>query len=403
MAKEFRLPPMSTTMVEAKIIRWLKEPGADVQVGEPLLEVESDKAAIMVESPYAGKLERIFVEAGQSVPVGAVLATIETGEGASQPAKGAEQVGGIGEVSLGGPVRVNGVEEEELAPLRSSPAARRLARELGIDLAEVQGTGPGGRITTEDVEHAARLRREAVPTTRATQEKRQETSKLSSMRAEIARVVSRSHEEIPSFWVGNYVNLEEVLRLQEAVNRGLESREEHLTLTDFFLQASADTLLAFPTFTQHVVQVEGELRLEQLPASNIGLVVALEDGLLVPVLADLAGKGLVQIARQRHAIVTAARQGQLPAHALAPAAYSISNVGNVGVERFQAIVQPGQSAILAIGSLGEYAVARGGKMFVAKGCYLTLTVDHRIIDGIQAARFLRALVDRLESGNWRLL
>jgi pyruvate dehydrogenase E2 component (dihydrolipoamide acetyltransferase) len=388
MGKEFRMPPMSTTMLEARIVRWLKRPGESVQVGEALLEIESDKATVAVESPYEGTLLLAFYEEGQTVPTGAVLALI------GDPEEEVQAPEARGEASE---------PQEEAIP--SSPAARRLAKELGVDLRTVKGTGPRGRISAEDVERAAKAQArpatERVSAARA-QERPEEAKALSAMRREIARAVSVSHAEIPSFWVAKRAELSEVLRLQAAVN-GSVREEERLTLTDFFLQAAADVLAEFPSFCQRLVRRGEELWLEPLPAGNVGLVVALADGLLTPVLTDLTGKGLLAIARARKDVVTAARQGQLPGHSLAPAPLSLSNVGNVGIERFQALIQPGQSAIVAVGSLAEYPMVRDGSVVVGRGAELVLTVDHRLIDGVVAAQFLRRFVERMEAGSWRLL
>ena len=404
MPKEFRLPPMSATMEEANIVRWLKSTGESVRIGEPMLEVESDKATLEVESPYSGQLARVLYGDGQTVPVGAIIAII------TEP----------GEDGMAGGPDQDDAGRSEVAP--TSPSARRLAQQLGVDLREVKGTGARGRITPEDVQRAAQAKT-AQPTTaepagtetgasvkaqvprgdeKPSPQQPAAPGKLSPMRLEIVRAVSLSHAQIPSFWVGNHVRLAEVIRLQQAVNRGLDERER-LTLTDFFLQAMADCLAQFPTFSQRVVTHDDQIGVEPLPPGNVGLIVALEDGLLGPVVSDISGKGLIPIASQRRSVVSAARGGQLIHGAHAPAAMSISNVTSVGIERFQAIIQPGQSAILAIGSVREIVVAQDGAPAVVPGCDLVLTVDHRIIDGIKAAHFLRALVDRIESGSWRLL
>ena len=405
MPKEFRLPPMSATMVEANIVRWLKSTGESVRVGEPMLEVESDKATLEVESPYQGTLSRVLYGDGQTVPAGATIAIIKEPGEEDAVAQETEQDNPSG--SLGAP---------------TSPSARRLARQLGVDLRDVRGTGARGRITPEDVQRAAQAkaaqstavvpaRTQIRPSANIQVPSRNEEvsahqpaplGTLSPMRLEIARAVSLSHAQIPSFWVGNHIRLAEVISLQQAFNRGLDDRER-LTLTDFFLQATADCLAQFPVFSQHVVMHDDQLAVEPLPTGNVGLIVALEDGLLAPVISNIGGKGLMPIASQRRSVVAAARVGQLVGGAISPAALSISNVTSVGIERFQALIQPGQTAILAIGSLQELVVAQGGSPSVVSGCDLVLTVDHRIIDGIKAAQFLRALVDRMESGGWRLL
>lgn len=399
MPKEFRLPPMSATMVEATIMRWLKSVGDEVRIGEPLLEVESDKATIAVESPYHGRVAQVLYGDGQTVPTGEVIAVItELGEAAGTPAP--EEESGIG---------------DQRAP--TSPAARRLAQQLGVDLRHVQGTGARGRITPADVERAAREKSvpspapaqavaptaaQEVPVNDSPAGSAASAVRLSPMRLQIAKAVSLSHAEIPSFWVGHRVRLDETIRVQQAVNQSL-GENERLTLTDFFLQAVADCLAKFPTFAQRVVVRGDEISLEPMPEGNVGLIVALEDGLLAPTVSGIGGKGLVAIASQRRSVVTAARVGQLAGGALASAAISISNVTSIGIERFQAIIQPGQTAILAIGSLQDFVVAQDGSPAVVRGCNLVLTVDHRIIDGIKAAQFLRALVDRMETGGWRLL
>jgi pyruvate dehydrogenase E2 component (dihydrolipoamide acetyltransferase) len=371
---DVRLPPMSATMLEGTVLRWLHAEGDVVATGEPLLEVETDKAVVTVESPYPGRISRVLVAAGETVPVGAPLAEIAE-EGAPQ------------KVAPDEPGRA------------SSPAARRRARELGVDLSLVPGTGPGGRVTSEDVERYAAAGRGGE----AKEEEGRGTPRvpLSPMRQEIARAVAVSQREIPAFWVTDWVNLQEVEALRAVLNRSLP-REEQVTLTDFLLQALADSLLQVPDVCRRLVEEGDGLAVEPLSADQVGLVVAAGDGLLVPTVTGLTTAPLFDVARRRRQVVEAAEAGRLTGEALRPAAISLSNVGKDGVRAFMALIQPGQSAVLAVGSLQQEARVAAGSIVVATGCHLTLTVDHRLIDGRLAARFLHTLVTRIEGGSWRL-
>ena len=394
--KEFRLPPMSATMTEATIVRWLKDMGQEVSVGETLLEVESDKAAIEIESPFSGTLQKIYYGEGQAVPSGAVIATIGVANEGDE----------THDTSLRGrsnEVLLNSVPAADLEgdEIRSSPAARRLARKYGMDIDLIRGTGPHGRITTEDIERANRegtggeVAKEPIPSL--------DKKVPSALRRRIAYTVTQSHAEIPSFWVGELANLQDLTRFMVVVNAGFDNNDSRITLTDFILQTISEILVDFPEISQRIVSENDQFIVETLPSTNIGLVVAIPGGVIVPVVTDLAGQGLLRIAKKRRDIVSAVRGGQIPHHTLANAAISISNVGNIGVERFAAMVQPGQSAIIAVGSLQDYVVAQDREVCVVKGCYLTLTVDHRLIDGLMAAQFLHNIIGRLESGPWKLL
>jgi pyruvate dehydrogenase E2 component (dihydrolipoamide acetyltransferase) len=374
---DVRLPPMSATMREGTVLRWLHAEGDVVAAGEPLLEVETDKAVMTVESPYPGRISRVLVAAGETVPVGTPLAEI------------AEE-GGPQEVAPDDPGRA------------SSPAARRRARELGVDLSLVPGTGPGGRVTSEDVERYAAAGR-GGEAKKGNEEEGRGASRapLSPMRQEIARAVAVSQREIPAFWVTDWVDLQEVEALRAVLNRSLP-REEQVTLTDFLLQALADSLLQVPDVCRRLVEEGDGLAVEPLPADQVGLVVATGDGLLVPTVTGLTTATVFDVARRRRQVVEAAEAGRLTGEALRPAAISLSNLGKEGVRAFMALIQPGQSAVLAVGSLQQEARVVAGSIVVATGCHLTLTVDHRLIDGRLAARFLRTLVARIEVGRWRL-
>jgi pyruvate dehydrogenase E2 component (dihydrolipoamide acetyltransferase) len=349
MPRPVRMPPLGATSDELKIVRWLKEVGSAVEQGELLLEVETDKATLEVEAAVSGTLLAVLHGPGETVAVGDVLAF----------------VGSPGE-------DVPAVEPSEPLPAakrQAVPVARRLAQEHGIELAHVRGSGPGGRIEKADV--LALI--DAAPVAEGELE-------LSRHRRAAAERLTRSVQTIPQFSVAVDVDMSRAAaQLAQARAGGLAG----LTYTHLLLRATAGALREHPEVNRLWV---GGGRLRQLERADVGLAVAGEDTLLVPTIDEpdrLEPAALVELTGQ---VEGRAREGKIGG---GPAAITLSNLGMFGVDRFTAIVDPDQTAILAVGAVRE----RAGALQVE----LTLTVDHRIVDGVLAARFLAAIRARLES------
>ena len=420
MSIEIKVPKLSATMEEAKVLRWFKDLGDIVRQGELLVELETDKTALEVEATAAGTLAERGAAEGDTIAVGAVLAVLTAQDseapapaGQTAPSPSAEQARTPSpEAQSASPgntaTAMPPLHRPPPAPVKAilaTPLARRLARERGVDLNTVHGTGPRGRIRRRDLEATARLLEQAPPERRAEPARKDPApaaNGVSKMRQAIAAQVSESRRTIPAFTLDRWVDLDLLEEARELFNRKLARQGAlRLTMTDLVLQAMADVLALHPRLLE--VWVEGTpARLEPVQGVAVGLAVALEDGLMVPVLADLGGKGVEAIAVMRREAIAAARAGRLSATLSAPASISLSNLGTFGIDRFEAIISPGQTAILALGRLHERPVARNGALAVARGAHFTLSVDHRLIDGATGAAFLGALAERIERQTWRL-
>ncbi len=352
MARPVRMPPLGATSNELRIVQWLKEVGSSVQQGEFLLEVETDKATLEVEATVSGTLLAVLHGPGETVAVGDVLAF----------------------------VGIPGEEvPQETVKRQAVPVARRLAHEHGIDLASVRGSGPGGRIEKQDV--LALIDNARAPT---------DERELPRHRRAVAERLMRSVQTIPQFSAAVDVDMRRAAAQLEQVRAGgLAS----FTYTHLLLRATAHALREHPALNR--VWVSDGPRLRELEKADVGLAVSGEDTLLVqaisePDVLDLAA--LVELTERAERL---AREGKTTG---GPVAITVSNLGMFGVDRFSAIVDPDQTAILAIGAVTERVSAAAGEVRIGPSVELTLTVDHRVVDGVVAARFLTAIRTRLESG-----
>lgn len=362
------MPKLGLTMDEGRLIAWHKAEGDRVAEGEVLFEVETDKAAMEVPATTTGFLRRILAQPEDMVPVATVVAIITStaDELLHAPEATSPQPSDPAPGSSSGDRIV------------ASPAARKRAQELGIDLATVTASKPP-RISIEDVEAAAA----AAPASAASAgEKR---IPLSRMRKAIAAAMSRSAREAPQFSIERDVDM-------TAANA--RRKQAGASYTDVVVSAVARALAAHPRLRS---RFDGDAIVEQANA-HIGLAVAVTDGLLVPVIRDAHTKDLATLAREREHLEEGARAGRLTADALSGAVLSISNLGSLGIDRFTALVNPPEAAILAMGRVRDRVVARDGKAEVRPVVTLTLSVDHRVADGAEAARFLDDVAKQLEAG-----
>jgi pyruvate/2-oxoglutarate dehydrogenase complex dihydrolipoamide acyltransferase (E2) component len=367
-----QIPKVGLVMEEVKVLRWLKNVGDNVVAGEPLLEVETEKSVVEIEAAVTGRLTQILVPVDSQVLVGDQVAWIESADvqGAAAPAAlGRERI-------------------------RSTPVARKLAAERGIDIGGITGTGPGGRVQLEDVQRGVGAPR---PDKFAAQP-------LTPMRRALARAMTLSNATIPQFTVARPVDWTVLQELRGDLCAKLPSGSPNLSLTDFLLQAVARALGEFPALnaTFSGDPDSADARIAAASGAHIGLVVAADNGLLVPVIHDVEGLGLAEIARRRQDCVERGLKGRLKREEIEGATFSISNLGADGPDRFTAIINPPQSAILAVGRQRDCVVAREGAVVVRPLSDLTLTVDHRVADGRLASQFLARLVVILESRDWRV-
>lgn len=395
------IPKVGLVMETVRIVRWLKNVGDAVKAGEPLLEVETEKSMVEIEASVAGRLHEILASVDQELQVGDRIAWMETDEAsaAAQPTAPPAAASRPQSPSPSSPMspppaipRPAPAIPLAAAPrqgrLRSSPYARRLAAEHGVDLQGVAGSGPGGRVQSSD------LRSHLAPA----------GEPLSPMRRALARAMSLSNATVPQFFVERSFNCATVQELRAEYGSAAVEVSPPLSVNDFLLQAVARTLIEQPALNATFAGDARSANASLVPAhgAHIGLVVAVEGGLLVPVIHDAQDLGLRDLARRRQDCVARALAGRLRREELEGATFSISNLGADGPDRFTAMINPPQSAILAVGRQRNCVVALGGKPVVRPQAILTLTVDHRVADGRLASGFLARLIEILEGRDWHV-
>jgi pyruvate dehydrogenase E2 component (dihydrolipoamide acetyltransferase) len=394
------IPKVGLVMEAVKVVRWLKNVGDDVAAGEPLLEVETEKSVVEIEAAATGRLTQILVQVDQPAAVGDQVAWIETDEAqgagtATAPPRTVDPEIVAAASSIVAPMPSTApMAARDGERIRSTPVARKLAAERGIDLSGIAGTGPGGRVQLDDVQRAIDAPHAAGAAAQP----------LSPMRRALVRAMSLSNATVPQFTVTRSVEWTVLQALRSEISARLHDGSPQLSLTDFLLLAVARALMEFPALNATFSGDPDSTDARIVPArgAHIGLVVAVDNGLLVPVIHDVEQLGLAEIARRRQDCVERGLRGRLKREEVEGATFSISNLGADGPDRFTAIINPPQSAILAVGRQRDCVVARDGAIVVRPLSDLTLTVDHRVADGRLASRFLARLVAILEGHDWRL-
>ena len=384
------IPKVGLVMEEVKLVRWLKNVGDSIVAGEPLLEVETEKSVVEIEAAATGRLAQILMQVDTQAVVGDQVAWIESADAQPSPAAAATAPAPRAAVPTANPAATAAREDDRI---RSTPVARKLAAQSGIDLKDIAGTGPGGRIQLDDVQRAIDAPRTAAPAGQS----------LSPMRRALARAMTLSNANIPQFTVSRALEWTTLDALRGEISARLQAGSPKLSLNDFLLQAVARTLIECPALNATFSGDPDSADARIVPASgaHIGLVVAVDNGLLVPVIHDVEQLDLAEIARRREAGVERGLKGKLKREEVDGATFSISNLGADGPDRFTAIINPPQSAILAVGRRRDCVVAKDGAVVVRPQSDLTLTVDHRVADGRLASQFLARLVEILEGRDWR--
>lgn len=433
---EVNMPRLSDTMQEGTITRWLKKPGDEVKKGEVVAEVETDKANMEIESFSSGVLEQILVAEGEVAPIGQPIAIIGTGVNvkaqgqvaASTPAKSVPVAQtSSSDASTPAPATMqsrpaigqtdNGRGDRENGFIKVSPLARRIAEEHGIDLRDVHGTGPGGRIVRDDIEDYLEQQRsatqvqvqpapaeapaKAAPIPVATPQVSTENADivtLSTMQKTIARRLAESKQTVPHFYVGNDIDLTDALEMRQKLNAAAGEGGVKVSVNDLIIKACAMALEKFP-------EVNGSYRDGQFILHrqvNIGIAVDIPGGLVVPIIRDANIKGLRTIAREAKALIAKAQSGKLTPTDLEGGTFSISNLGMMDVTDFYAVINPPQAAILAVAAAKKTFVPIDNQPVVRDIMHVTLSADHRILYGAMVARFLQE-VKRLLQDSYALL
>ena len=446
MASEITMPQLSDTMTEGTIVKWHKKEGEAVKAGEEIADIETDKATMPMESFEGGTIAFIAAKEGQKVKVGDLLAVVAiASEDAAQVKKEAQakdsasakpaaaaarhQGSTTAEVKT---AKAIGTQDEVLSAqasarsvavaepparggngrdrVRVSPLAKRIAMDKGIDLARVAGSGPNGRIIERDVmalieeQPAAPEAPQSKPAAPAEAPKpalapivgtgQKQVIAMTKMRTAIATALQRSKQLIPHFYETIDVDLEEVMRLRERLNQKLEKENIRLSVADFIYKAVAGALVRHPALNARFNADKGEIT--RYGDVNLGIAVSVPDGLIVPVLRNIHQMGLRDIRVRSLDIVERARVQRLKKEEQSEGTFTVTSLGSQGIREFSAIINPPEVAILAVGAAEKRAVVRDGQIVARTTITLTLSADHRVVDGAVAADFMLTLRNLLE-------
>jgi pyruvate dehydrogenase E2 component (dihydrolipoamide acetyltransferase) len=435
------MPRLSDSMEEGTILKWLKSDGDEVSRGDELVEIETDKANMTYEADQGGTLS-IVAQEGDTLAVGETIARIGEGggENGAAPAErereeGGEEDGGESETATATaeqeappeepseppaeePAREEPAETGGNGRIKASPVARRMARELGLELGELQGTGPGGRIVKADVEAASKgdgaqaaAPAEAPEEAPAPEEEPQKapppvvsgdaqtgkgettTQDLTRLQQTVARRMAESKATAPDFVLNVDIDMEEAVDLRKRLKAAANEGQPVPSFNDFVVKAAALALVDFP-------RANGAYRdgkFELYSRVNVGVAVAGQDALVVPTVFDADTKSLGQIARETRALAERVRAGAITPPELSSGTFTVSNLGMFGIQSFVAVINPPQAAILAVGAMAPTPVVRDGEVVVRNIMRITLSCDHRILYGADAAEFLGRIRERLEN------
>ena len=406
MATKVHMEALSPTMEEGQLVRWLKAEGDVVASGDILAEIETDKATMELVARGDGVLRKVLLAAGGTAPVGEVIGIIAAADedisaiagGAASapaaPAPAAAQPPAAAPKSES-PAPAAAASTEEGGRVKASPLARRLADDLGVDLARVEGSGPGGRIVKRDVE-AARESASAAPAPSAAawapSAAEYEDLQVSQMRKTIAKRLVESIGPVPHFFLTIDVDMGRVIEARGRINEMLERRGEKISINDIVLKAVAAALHRHPECN---AQWHGTF-VRRFNSVHLGVAVAVEDGLITPVVKNAHLKGISQIAREVRELAARGREKKLMPDEYTGSTFSVSNLGMFGIHEFTAIINPPEAGILAVGGVEDTPVVVDGQVVVRPRMRVTMSCDHRVIDGAQGSRFLATLKTMLE-------
>lgn len=439
MANIIDMPKLSDTMTVGTLVKWLKQEGDTVKSGDMLAEVETDKATMELESFFDGTVLKLFVAAGSQVAIGDPLCAIgKAGEKVDAPAPkapaapapqkpsdeakpspagasttsqnevsarpaSAPSASKVSEQPKSAPAVAASASQPSTGRVRISPLARKLADEKGIDPHLVTGTGPSGRIVRADIVAFEKSGGAAAAASKSSfaggsvaqrgpiQEER--VVPVSNMRATIARRLTESKSQVPHFYVEIEVDAAPLLALREQLNTGLESQGVKLSVNDIILKASAEALRRVPAVN---CSWEGNA-IRHHPAAHVSFAVAIEDGLITPVVRDAHQKSVFQISTEAKTLGKLAKEKKLKPEQFTGGTFCVSNMGMMGVSRFSAIINPPNGAILAVGATIKKPVVKNDQIVIGQVMALTLSCDHRVVDGAVGAQFLAALKQLLEA------
>ena len=431
---EITMPQMGYDMQQGTLVRWLKNEGSSVKQGEPIAEIETDKAVVEFQSYAEGILQKVLVEEGTVVEVGDVIAVIDS-SGKATPSKNPDSTADKTPLANEKESRLESKQSgKQLKPSRissekgvvvgdstkvkpssgngvkASPLARKIAKEMGIDLSELTGTGPSGRITKSDVllvskkdvpdgleladestaEGAVLAKPEPIKTHRIGPS---DFIPLSKMRQQIARITVKSKQEIPHYYVSAEVDMTEAMRLRTQLNESDEFQGAKISVNDLVVKATVEALKKHPKFNSSLSPAGIQIH----ESINIGIAMTMEQGLMVPAIRDCGDKTLKDLSVASRDLTDRAKGGSLRAEEYTGGTFAISNLGMFDITSFIAVIHPPQVAVLAVGSVGKRPFVRGGELVIADTMTITLSADHRAVDGADGAVFIGEVKHLLES------
>ncbi len=421
MATKVHMEALSPTMEEGQLVQWLKGEGDAIANGDLLAEIETDKATMELVARGEGLLRKIFLDAGGIAEVGSVIAVIAAADedisGIEGVTGGAAAAAPADEASaptapepapqaVSAPPAVPPPETSapavvpaaSLAPggrIKASPLARRLAEEMGVDITRVSGSGPGGRVVKRDVETAKAAGVAALvaaPATWASDGAEYEDVPTSQMRKAIAKRLVTSIGPVPTFYLTVDVDMGRVMEARKSINTMLEKDGMRISINDILLKAIAAALRQHPNCNAQ--WHDGFVR--RFNSVHLGVAVAIEDGLITPVVKNAHAKGIAQISAEVRELAGRAREKNLLPDEYTGSTFTVSNLGMLGIREFTAIINPPEAGILAVGGIVETPVVVDGQVTVRPRMRITMSCDHRVIDGAQGARFLQTLQGMLE-------
>jgi len=402
MATKVHMEALSPTMEEGRLVKWTKKEGDAVKAGDTLAEVETDKAVMELVARADGQLIKVLVQEGSTVPVGNVMAyigkageSVEAAGAAAPAAKSAPSAVRSAPETTPPPAPPPVVAPADASRVKASPLAKRIAQESGVDLKLVTGSGPGGRVVKRDLEGApvAAALAPAVPRTAPGALRTPfEDVPLTQLRKTIAKRLAASIGPIPHFFLTTEVDMERAAEAREALNRQLGDQGK-VSFNDIVIKAVALALTKHRAcnawFQEDHIRYWNEV--------HIGMAVAVEDGLITPVIRDADRKTLAQIGAEARELAERARNRRLKPEEYTGASFSVSNLGMFDIDQFTAVINPPEAGIIAVGSIVPKPVAEGAQLVVRRRLRLTMSCDHRVIDGATGAQFLRTLKQMLEN------
>lgn len=413
MATRIVMSKLSPTMEEGRVLQWVKKEGDPVESGDVVVEVETDKANMEVEAVGSGILRKVLVPENATVPTGTLLGVIapedeDISEILADAAAGAAAAAAPALEQPAAPAEPAHPQIVPPAPaepasaptppqdggtIKASPLARRMASDRGIALHQIRGTGPGGRIVKRDVEAAAAGVLGAPVPPEPGIEVPHERVELSQIRKAIARNLAHSLGPIPHFYLTTEIDMGRALELRAELNLSLAERGTKIGVNEILVKAAAQTLLEHPEVN---VSFAGD-HIRRFARIDIGLAVAIPDGLITPVLRDVGAKGLMQISEEMSDLIARGREKKLVPEEYQGATFTISNLGMYGIDEFTAVINPPAATILAVGATQEKPVVVDGSIEVRSRMRVTLSCDHRAVDGAMGAAFLATFRSMLEN------